>query len=46
MAHRDPRVLGFVVPEENVTVALPDVSDTAEPSERNPVSAEKIHGAT
>lgn len=34
------RLLGFVVPEENVTVALPDVSDTAEPSERNPVSAE------
>ncbi len=34
------RLLGFELPEENVTVALPDTSDRAEPSERNPVSAE------
>ena len=34
------RLAGFEDPEEKVTVALPDASETAEPSERNPVSAE------
>ena len=38
------RVVAFAAPDENVAVAWPDVSLTAELTERKPVSAENVIG--